>query len=205
MERGTPWRTLTGRQQFYLDHEWMLELGEGLPAYRTPLNLPRHYGDQRAGDADAAQLTLRYLTPHSKFSIHSEYQDNLHMLTLFRGGPGLWLSREDAERLGVRDNDWVEVYNRNGVVATRAIVSHRMPPGTCYMYHANDRHLETPRTETTGRRGGTDNSLTRLMIKPTHLIGGYAQLSWGFNYYGPCGSQRDEIAVVRKRRAEVRF
>ncbi len=205
VERGTPWRTLTGRQQFYLDHEWMLELGEGLPAYRPPLNLPRHYGDQRAGDADAAQLTLRYLTPHSKFSIHSEYQDNLHMLTLFRGGPGLWLSREDAERLGVRDNDWVEVYNRNGVVATRAIVSHRMPPGTCYMYHAKDRHLETPRTETTGRRGGTDNSLTRLMIKPTHLIGGYAQLSWGFNYYGPCGSQRDEIAVVRKRRAEVRF
>jgi nitrate reductase alpha subunit len=65
--------------------------------------------------------------------------------------------------------------------------------------------VETPRTEATGRRGGTDNSLTRLIIKPTHLIGGYAQLSWGFNYYGPCGSQRDEIAVVRKRRAEVRY
>ena len=29
-------------------------------------------------------------------------------------------------------------------------------------------------------------------MKPTHLIGGYAQLSCGFNYYGPTGSQRDE-------------
>src|SRR5690606_9290605 len=32
-----PFRTLTGRQSFYVDHEWMLELGEGLPAYRPPV------------------------------------------------------------------------------------------------------------------------------------------------------------------------
>jgi nitrate reductase alpha subunit len=36
------------------------------------------------------------------------------------------------------------------------------------------------------------------MVKPTHMIGGYAQLSYGFNYYGPVGSQRDELIVVRK-------
>jgi nitrate reductase alpha subunit len=50
------------------------------------------------------------------------------------------------------------------------------------MYHAKDRHLETPRSEVSGRRGGTDNSLTRLVLKPSHMIGGYAQLSYGFNY-----------------------
>ena len=42
------------------------------------------------------------------------------MLTLFRGGGMLWISREDAEALEIRDNDWVEAYNRNGVVACRA-------------------------------------------------------------------------------------
>ena len=42
-------------------------------------------------------------------------------------------------------------------------------------------------------------------MKPTHLVGGYAQLSFGFNYYGPTGSQRDEITVIRKRRGEVGF
>ena len=73
------------------------------------------------------------------------------------------------------------------------------------MYHAKDRHLNTPRTELRGNRGGTDNSLTRITMKPTHLIGGYAQLSFGFNYYGPTGSQRDEIAVVRKRERELEF
>jgi nitrate reductase alpha subunit len=30
------------------------------------------------------------------------------------------------------------------------------------------------------------------------MIGGYAQLAYGFNYYGTIGSNRDEFVVVRK-------
>lgn len=30
------------------------------------------------------------------------------------------------------------------------------------------------------------------------MIGGYAQLAYGFNYYGTVGSNRDEFVVVRK-------
>jgi nitrate reductase alpha subunit len=205
VEREKPWHTLSGRQQFYLDHEWMLELGEALPVFRPPLHHRAIFGEEGGDDAGRAELTLRYLTPHSKWSIHSEYQDNLHMLTLFRGGGMLWVSREDAERLDIRDDDWVEAFNRNGVVACRAAVSHRIPQGTCLMYHAKDRHLNVPLTELEGKRGGTDNSLTRIVMKPTHFIGGYAQLSFAFNYYGPTGSQRDEVTVLRKRRSEVRF
>ncbi|HEX3240083.1 MAG TPA: nitrate reductase subunit alpha, partial [Solirubrobacterales bacterium] len=206
VEREKPWHTLSGRMHLYLDHAWMLELGEGLPIYRPPLAHRAIFGDQReGGGGEKRELTLRYLTPHSKWSIHSEYQDNLHMLTLFRGGGMLWISREDAEALEIRDNDWVEAYNRNGVVACRAAVSHRIPEGTCLMYHAKDRHLNVPLTELEGKRGGTDNSLTRIVMKPTHFIGGYAQLSFGFNYFGPTGSQRDEVTVLRKREAEVVF
>ena len=37
------------------------------------------------------------------------------------------------------------------------------------------------------------------------MIGGYAQFTWGFNYWGPTGNNRDSCIVVRKRRgAEVR-
>jgi len=204
VEREKPWHTLSGRQHLYVDHEWMLELGEGLPNYRPPLVRGAPTADDTSG-GDRPELALRYLTPHSKWSIHSEYQDNLHMLTLFRGGAVLWLAREDAETLGVADNDWVEAYNRNGVMACRATVSHRIPQGVCLMYHAKDRHLQTPRTELLGNRGGTDNSVTRIIMKPSHLIGGYAQLSAGFNYYGPTGSQRDEVVIVRRREAEVVF
>jgi nitrate reductase alpha subunit len=205
VEKNKPWHTLTGRQHFYLDHEWMLEYGEGLPVFKPPLNYTRHYGEQTSGDAGRLEVTLRYLTPHSKWSIHSEYQDNLHMLTLFRGGPVIWLSQEDAAAIGVGDNDWIEAFNRNGVVSCRAVVTHRIPKGVCLMYHAKDRHVNVPLTELRGNRGGTDNSLTRAVWKPTHLIGGYAQLSFGFNYYGPTGSQRDELTVIRKRQTEVVF
>ena len=203
VEKGKPWHTLSGRQHFYLDHEWMLEFGEGLPTYRPPLSYGRHYGEQGVKEPGRTEVTLRYLTPHSKWSIHSEFQDNIHMLTLFRGGPVVWISPQDAETIGVKDNEWIEAYNRNGVVACRAVVSHRLPKGTCLMYHAKDRHVNVPLTELRGNRGGTDNSLTRIVFKPTHLIGGYAQLSFGFNYYGPCGAQRDEITVIRKRVSEV--
>jgi nitrate reductase alpha subunit len=205
VERAKPWHTLSGRQHLYLDHAWLLELGEGLPIFRPPLAYARIYGEQGDPGSDRPELTLSFLTPHSKWSIHSEYQDNLHMLTLFRGGSILWLSREDAAELDIHDNDWVELYNRNGVVACRTAVTHRMPRGTCMMYHAKDRHLNTPKTELLGNRGGTDNSLTRITMKPTHLVGGYAQLSFGFNYYGPTGSQRDEITVVRKRGRGLEF
>ncbi len=206
VERSIPRRTLTGRQHFYLDHEWILDLGEALPAYRPPVDAGQLQGLAGEPTAEGAlEVTVRYLTPHSKWSIHSEFQDNLIMLTLFRGGPAMWLSTHDAERIGVADNDWLEVYNRHGTVVCRAAVSHRVPPGVALFYHSQDRHVNVPMSEISGARGGTDNSLTRISIKPTHMIGGYAQLSWGFNYYGPTGPQRDQLIIVRKRRGEVEY
>jgi nitrate reductase alpha subunit len=63
--------------------------------------------------------------------------------------------------------------------------------------------VNVPLSEITETRGGTDNSVTRISMKPTHLIGGYAQLSYGFNYYGPTGTQRDEMVAVRKLQREA--
>jgi nitrate reductase alpha subunit len=205
VERGKPWHTLTGRQHLYLDHDWMHELGEAMPIFRPPLDMHQLFGEPRLGSNGELEITVRYLTPHSKWSIHSEYQDNLLMLTLSRGGPTIWLSEPDAGRIGVGDNDWIEAVNRNGVVVARAVVSHKMPIGTVYMYHAQERVVDVPIAETSGRRGGIHNSLTRLLVKPSHLIGGYAQLSFAFNYLGPTGNQRDEVTVIRRRSQEVTY
>ncbi len=180
-EHLKPWHTLTGRQHFFLD------------------------GEPHLGPDGQREVTVRYLTPHNKWSIHSEYQDNLFMLALSRGGQNIWMSPVDADAIGVKDNDWIEAVNRNGVVVARAVVSHRMPAGTVYMHHAQERTVNVPKAETTGMRGGIHNSLTRLILKPSHLIGGYAQLSWAFNYLGPTGNQRDEVTVVRRRSQEVEY
>ncbi|KGI67447.1 nitrate reductase subunit alpha [Mycolicibacterium rufum] len=206
IEALKPFHTLTGRMHFYLDHDWLEELGEQLPVYRPPLDIHRLFGEPELGSAGSdggVGLTVRYLTPHSKWSIHSEYQDNLFMLSLSRGGPTMWMSPADAAKIAVRDNDWVEAVNRNGVLVCRAIVSHRMPDGVVYVYHAQERTIDVPLTETTGTRGGIHNSLTRLLVKPSHLAGGYAQTAFAFNYLGPTGNQRDEVTVVRRRSQEV--
>ncbi|CDR22537.1 nitrate reductase subunit alpha [Staphylococcus argenteus] len=198
IERLVPFRTLTGRQSYYVDHEVFQQFGESLPVYKPTLP-PMVFGNRDKkikGGTDA--LVLRYLTPHGKWNIHSMYQDNKHMLTLFRGGPTVWISNEDAEKHDIHDNDWLEVYNRNGVVTARAVISHRMPKGTMFMYHAQDKHIQTPGSEITDTRGGSHNAPTRIHLKPTQLVGGYAQISYHFNYYGPIGNQRDLYVAVRK-------
>lgn len=204
IERHKPFHTLTGRMHFYLDHDWMTDVGEALPIYRPPLDMQRLFGEPALGP-DGLSITVRYLTPHSKWSIHSEYQDNLFMLSLSRGGPTVWMSPQDAAAIEVRDNEWVECTNENGVLVARAIVSHKMPAGVVYVYHAQERTIDVPKSEATGRRGGIHNSVTRLLVKPTHLIGGYAQLSYTFNYLGPTGNQRDMVTTVRKRSQEVTY
>jgi nitrate reductase / nitrite oxidoreductase, alpha subunit len=205
VERLKPWHTLTGRMHFFLDHDWMRDLGESLPIYRPPLDLHRLLGEPTLGVDGSKQVTVRYLTPHSKWSIHSEYQDNLFMLALSRGGPACWMSPADAASIDVLDNDWIECVNANGVLVCRAVVSHRMPDGVVYVHHAQERTIDVPKSEKTGRRGGIHNSVTRLLVKPTHLIGGYAQLSYTFNYLGPTGNQRDMVTTIRRRSQAVTY
>ncbi|AGU53014.1 respiratory nitrate reductase, alpha chain [Variovorax paradoxus B4] len=193
-----PWRTLTGRQQFYLDHPWMRAFGESLAVYRPPVDLKTTKDIHNIRSNGNKEIQLNFITPHQKWGIHSTYTDNLLMLTLNRGGPVVWLSEDDAKSAGIVDNDWVELFNINGAIAARAVVSQRVNPGMVMMYHAQEKIINTPGSEITGTRGGIHNSVTRIVLKPTHMIGGYAQLSYGFNYYGTIGTNRDEFVVVRK-------
>ncbi|EEA95350.1 nitrate reductase subunit alpha [Pseudovibrio sp. JE062] len=193
-----PWRTISGRQQLYQDHLWMRAFGEGFCVYRPPIDtkgIKPVIDDKSLG---RKQLVLNFITPHQKWGIHSTYTDNLLMLTLNRGGPVVWISEVDAQKADIEDNDWVEVFNINGALVARAVVSQRMKEGTIYMYHAQEKIVNTPGSELTGQRGGIHNSVTRAVTKPTHMIGGYAQQSYGFNYYGTVGSNRDEFVVVHK-------
>ena len=193
-----PWRTITGRQQFYQDHKWMLGFGEGFCVYRPPINMKTTKPVQGRFANGQKEIVLNWITPHQKWGIHSTYTDNLIMLTLNRGGPVVWISEADAKVAGIVDNDWIEIFNANGAIAARAVVSQRVKAGMAMMYHAQEKIINTPGSEITHLRGGIHNSVTRTVVKPTHMIGGYAQQSYGFNYYGTVGANRDEFVVVRK-------
>jgi nitrate reductase alpha subunit len=194
-----PWRTLSGRQQLYQDHAWMLAFGEGFCLYKPPIDtksVAPLLGKRSNGNPE---LVLNFITPHQKWGIHSTYTDNLMMLTLSRGGPIVWISEVDAKKVGIEDNDWVEAYNANGALVARAVVSQRVREGMILMYHAQEKIVNVPGSEITHARGGIHNSVTRACPKPTHMIGGYAQQSYGFNYHGTIGTNRDEFVIVRKQ------
>ncbi|MBZ0136959.1 MAG: nitrate reductase subunit alpha [Planctomycetes bacterium] len=198
VENNVPWRTLTGRQHYYLDHHMYLQYGEHLPTYK-PKCAPADYGDLVNTDKDRKFLWLNYLTPHGKWHIHSTYGDNERMMTLSRGCEPFWMNHKDAEKLGIKDNDWVEIHNDHGVMVTRAAVSARIPPGVCIVYHSPERTLNVPKSPLRGnRRAGGHNSLTRTRLKPNLCCGGYGQFTFHFNYWGPTGCNRDTHVVVRK-------
>jgi len=193
-----PWRTLTGRQHFYQDHCWLRDFGEALAVYRPPIDTRTVAGMQGKHNNGQPEIVLNFITAHQKWGIHSTYTDNLLMLTLSRGGPIVWISETDAKTAGIVDNDWIELFNLNGAIVARAVVSQRVQAGMCLMYHAQEKIVNVPGSAITGLRGGIHNSVTRTVLKPTHMVGGYAQLSYGFNYYGTVGSNRDEFVIVRK-------
>jgi nitrate reductase alpha subunit len=193
-----PWRTLTGRQHFYLDHPGYLQYGEHLPTYK-PKPSPVQYADLRLSKAEGQTLMLNYLTPHGKWHIHSTYGDNHRMTTLSRGVEPFWINDHDAAEIGIEDNDWVEVHNDNGVVVTRAAVSARIPRGISIQYHAPERTYSVPKSPLRNyRRAGGHNSLTRVRLKPNLMVGGYGQFTFHFNYWGPTGCNRDTHILVRK-------
>ncbi|MFA3782475.1 nitrate reductase subunit alpha [Melioribacteraceae bacterium 4301-Me] len=198
VERLVPWRTLTGRQHIYLDHEMYIAFGENLPTFK-PSPKFEVYGDLRETLKEGNAKVLNCLTPHGKWHIHSTYMDNLRMLTLSRGMEPCWLNEEDAKELSINDNDWVEVYNDNGVYCTRAVVSSRIPKGVCIVYHTVERTISIPKSQVRGnKRGGMNNSITRIHLKPNLLAGGYGQFSYHFNYWGPTAPNRDTHVVVKK-------
>ncbi len=199
VEKLVPWRTITGRQHLYLDHESYIAFGENLPTYKPKLD-PNATGDYTNTNIEGSKVVkLNYLTPHGKWHIHSTYYDNERMLTLSRGIAPFWINDKDAEEVGVRDNDWLEIFNDHGVVVTRAVVSARLPRGLSLFYHSPERTISIPKSPLRGnKRAGGHNSLTRVKLKPVHMAGGYGQFTYGFNYWGPSGVNRDSYVYVRK-------
>jgi len=170
-EDKDPYHTLTGRQQYLIEHEWFVEAGEALPTYKAPV--------------EADDYPLRYNTPHGRWSIHSTWRNAKQMLRLNRGGPICYMHPTDMVNRGLSDDDWVRMFNDYGEVVVRVKEWQSEKAGRVTMYHGWERYL--------GVKGqmANFNSVTPIRIKPTQLAGGYGQLHFRLNYWGPTGVQRD--------------
>jgi complex iron-sulfur molybdoenzyme family reductase subunit alpha len=173
-----PWRTLVGRQQFYVDHEWFLRLGEALPSHQPPI------------PEDDRKYPLYWNTPHGRWSIHSTWRDNRYMLRLQRGVPIVYIHPDDAKARGIADGDWVRIFNQIGAAVCLCQVLPGEKPGRLTMYHGWEHYL--------GFAEGGWQSLTYIKIKPTQLVGKYGHVEFKLNYWGPTGNNRDIKVEIEK-------
>jgi nitrate reductase alpha subunit len=118
-----PWPTLTGRQQFYIDHDWYLEMGEEMPLHKDP---PKAGGD----------YPLWITGGHTRWSIHAIWRTNRLMLRLQRAEPVAYINAQDAGRRGINDNDLIWVYNDVGGFKVHAKIAPSVQPGQVVVYHA---------------------------------------------------------------------
>ncbi|MBI1897261.1 MAG: molybdopterin-dependent oxidoreductase [Acidobacteria bacterium] len=172
-----PWRTLTGRQQFYIDHPWYLDFDEQLPAYKVPLE-------------EDAKYPFFWNTPHGRWSIHSTWRDARYQLRLQRGVPIVYMHPDDAKEKGIEDNDWVKVFNNQGAFVSKVQILPGEKRKRLTMYHGWERYL--------GFLQGSWQSPTYIKIKPTQLVGGYGHVNFKLNYWGPTGNNRDLRVDVMK-------
>jgi complex iron-sulfur molybdoenzyme family reductase subunit alpha len=178
VEQKRPWRTLAGRQQFYIDHDWFLRLGEALPSHQPPV------------PEDDKKFPLFWNTPHGRWSIHSTWRDNRYMLRLQRGVPLVYVHPDDATKRGIADGDWVRVFNDIGSTVCLCQVLPGEKPGRLTMYHGWEKFL--------GFGEGGWQSLTYIKIKPTQLIGKYGHVEFKLNHWGPTGNNRDIKVEIEK-------
>ncbi len=172
-----PWPTLSGRVQFYIDHDWYLELGEALPSYKEP---PKAGGDH----------PLQMTGGHTRWSIHSLQRADAMLLRLQRGEPVLWVAAEDARARGIADWDRVEVSNDVGRFRVRVKVSPAIRPGQVVMYHAwEDYQFE----------GGMGHrNVLATPLNPLSLVGDYPYIGPTFGARHPGMNDRDTRVEIRR-------
>lgn len=172
------WPTITGRQQFYLDHQWYLEADEALPRHKDP-------------PGTDSRFPLRVNGGHTRWSIHAIWRDHDLMLRLQRGEPVCFVSPVDCRPRGIADGDAVEVFNDHGAFEAMAKLSPSVQPGEVIIYHAWEPH------QFKNWKGQQEPVLAPW--KPLHLAGGYGHIHYRMFYGSPGHAPRG--APVDMRRA----
>lgn len=177
VDRKEPWFTLTGRTQFYLDHDWFLEFGEELPVYVPP---PKMGGDH----------PFRLTCGHSRWSIHSWMRDNELMLRLQRGEPIIYMNDQDAAERGIVDHEVVEVFNDVGSFQVHVKTTPLMQRYQIHSYHAWETYMF--------RNGKSHAGVQASQIKPLGMVGNYGHLRYTVGFYQPTNVDKGATADVRK-------
>ena len=153
VQKKQPWPTLTRRMQFYIDHEYFLELGEALPVHKDNPKLGGDYPLQMTGGHDAL------VDPR----LVAGQQDAAHP-PAGRAGRLHRRARGRCRARGIRRRGGpVRVYNDVGSFEIQAKVTPTVRPGQVVVYHAWEPYQF--------KRGKSHQSLIPSPMNPIHLAG----------------------------------
>ncbi len=177
VEKKRSWPTLTGRQQFYLDHPWFLAAGEQLPCFKQP-------------PGSGGPYPLRLTGGHTRWSIHAIWRDDPLLLRLQRGEPVAYVNVHDAAARGVSDHDLVSLSNDTGSFKARIKISPTVQPGQVIVYHAWEPYQF--------QQWHSAQEVVASPFKPTHLVGNYGHIAYRMYYLSPGYTPRGTAVEVER-------
>jgi DMSO reductase family type II enzyme molybdopterin subunit len=177
VEEKESWPTLTGRQQFYLDHDWFIAAGEALPVHK-------------ASPAAGGNYPLRMTGGHTRWSIHTIWRSEPTMLRLQRGQPVLYMNKDDAGARQIDDNERVRIFNDVGAFECVVKIAPSAQPGEVIIYHAWENFQFA-------QHKGQQEPIPSPW-KSLHLAGGYGQLHYRGLFAAPNFGPRGVTVEVQR-------
>ncbi|MCG0276319.1 MAG: molybdopterin-dependent oxidoreductase [Thermosediminibacteraceae bacterium] len=103
--------TPSGKFEFYSEKA----LAEGQPPTATYV----------AAESEEDQYPYHFITPHSRYRIHSQFQVSEYIKSL-NPFPKVYINSEEGVRLGLREGQEVEIYNDRGSIRAKVYFDSRM-------------------------------------------------------------------------------
>lgn len=179
VQQKRTWPTLTGRQQFLIDHEWYVEAGETLPMHKD-------------SPGSNIKWPLRVSGGHTRWSIHAIWRSSTLLLRLQRGEPVCFMHPKDCSKRGIEDGDYAKVFNDVGDYEVMVKVSPSAQPGEVIIYHAWEPYQF--------KGWKSDQQAIASPWKAIHLAGGYCHLQYHTYYAAPSFAPRGnrvQVALAR--------
>ncbi|MBA3034624.1 MAG: molybdopterin-dependent oxidoreductase [Gammaproteobacteria bacterium] len=162
-----PYGTLTGRLQFYVDHEWFQRFGATLPT-------PQMKG---GGHLGPKKYPFKANSPHTRWGIHSWCRNETWLLRHQRGEPDVCLSPKVMASKGIKDGDKVRVFNGQGEFFAMAKVAPSLPDDQVFSEHGWEQYLYKNMTHY--------NMIGAELINPLELVGGYGHIKYASGGFNP--------------------
>lgn len=158
VDKKLPYPTHTRRAQFYMDHDWYLEAGEGFPVHK---DLPPIGG----------MHPYHLIGGHPRVSVHTLHLLTPKMARLHRGQPVAFINRDIARHKGIEDGDMIRVFNDYDSCELMASITGGVGPDQIVIYVWEANQFKNWKSHDTMLIG---------MPKGIHLAMDYRQLGYQF-------------------------